>query len=324
MVKSNKMSRKTTGLFAAGDNSNRQLFTSNIKVASNFVHCDDISVPFYEITQIIAWDDNFAILQANKAILHKAGNNQLVTYKPRETILSIQIHQNRILGLSSNGYLFDITNDTLLFNVQLKSFSASNSFVCGITIHDECFLIHLNNSQHKLLKSDIEHVGCTDTSIFMASNNSLYLYEDENQTKLDFSQKIVSIAASENEAIFLDENGLLYYFNNSNLVRLYNVPIHIVSISSGTQHFAALSSDGRLYTWGFNPSCQLAYGNDRASNDPIFVESGVSMVACGVHNTWIVKNGKNPKIPRGMKIKSEKKKDIVINNAFMHAAEMLM
>jgi hypothetical protein len=101
--------------------------------------------------------------------------------------------------------------------------------------------------------------------------------------------KIVSIACSDTEVLFLDNMGIVYNLIMNAVLRVFAMP-QIVSIAVGPQHCAAVSSDAELFTWGFNPSGQLGIGSDRSLAYPKLVLENVVMVGCGSQHTLVVTN----------------------------------
>lgn len=63
----------------------------------------------------------------------------------------------------------------------------------------------------------------------------------------------------------------------------------IIDIACGTAHTVALTSDGKLYTWGKRDDGRLGYDCENDQLTPKLVESfkncNVKSVFCGVFNT---------------------------------------
>lgn len=312
------MSSQKYGLFAAGDNSYHQIFDGQ-RVAPRFQFCKELKIPYYQILQIIAWNDRFAILQCNNSISYINSKSELTVIHPSVQLTRIQFHQNSILGLNPSGYLFKIDLETKfeekISDYQFRTFSSSENFIIGITTDPkkESILFITNDPEPKLLRENTVAVGCTDKHVFASSgeNMGLYVYDIENKylVKMDFKKKVVSMSCSEDFALFITDVGCLYQFSSCNSTsaptRLFGLP-PIVEACPGQQHCAAISYDGRLFTWGFNPSCQLGIGSDRPSKDPICaIDSGVFMAACGSQNTWALKKPKKPICPEFLKLNVE-------------------
>lgn len=309
------MSSQKYGLFAAGDNSYHQIFDSQ-RVAPRFQFCKELKIPYYQILQIIAWNDSFAILRCDNSIFYRNKNSDITIIHPTNQLIRIQFYANSIIGLDTLGFLIKIDVDTLtevkISDYQFQTFSSSQKYIIGITSDSkkESILFTSNDSDPKLIIENTIAVGCTDTYVFASSSesSSLYVYEIENNylVKMKFKEHVVSISCSEDLALFITDNGSLYQYSSSNStsapVRLYCLP-PIIEAYPGQQHSAAISYDGRLYTWGFNPSCQLGIGSDRPSKDPLcVVDSNAFMAACGSQNTWVLKKPKKPTCPEFMKL----------------------
>ncbi len=107
-------------------------------------------------------------------------------------------------------------------------------------------------------------------------------------------KKIKAVAAGESHCVVLADDGKVYTWGDNSYGQLgngnntdSNVPVEvitsgaiagksIVAISAGGLFSVALASDGTVYTWGYNSSGQLGYGNNTDSNVPVAVTtSGV-------------------------------------------------
>ena len=62
------------------------------------------------------------------------------------------------------------------------------------------------------------------------------------------------------------------------------------TISGGTLHSAAITSDGCLWTWGYNSNGQLCNGDTYGVSSPVFVMDGAVSVSAGEWSTAIIKN----------------------------------
>lgn len=303
------------GVFAAGDNSYHQIFDIQ-RVANRFQFCNELEIPYYQIVQIIAWGYSFAILKCDNSIFYINKDSELTQIYPSHQLIRIQFYSNSIIGLDSSGFLVQINLNTKttkkISSCKLRTFSSSSNIIVGITSDpkNECIIIKENESQSKVIIEDTLAVGCTDTYIFVSTKEdpSLYIYDIESSSllKMDINERVTSISCSEDISLFVTENGNLYQysFNDSTSapIRIYSLP-PVIEASSSVQHCAAITYDGRLFTWGYNPSCQLGTGNDRPSKDPVCViKSSVSLVACGSQNTWVVKKPKKPARPEIMKL----------------------
>lgn len=66
----------------------------------------------------------------------------------------------------------------------------------------------------------------------------------------------------------------------------------VVSIASGVEHAAAITRDGRVWTWGRNSRGQLGDGTENDRISPVVVEGldGVVDIACGWYHTLALKS----------------------------------
>ena len=111
------------------------------------------------------------------------------------------------------------------------------------------------------------------------------------------------VSCGDSYTLVLDERGQVFAFgkgshgrlglisdNNSNEPRQLDTLKHvrIEHISAGCRHSAAVSREGRLYSWGFNFYEQLGLGQGDQDHDrPTLVPAiqDVKMVSCGYFHT---------------------------------------
>ena len=66
--------------------------------------------------------------------------------------------------------------------------------------------------------------------------------------------------------------------------------VHIIEITCGSYHTAAVADDGRLFTWGGGMYGKLGHGHNRGCSSPTLVEAllnkHVLHVACGSRHTY--------------------------------------
>lgn len=291
-------SPESIGVYAAGDNGEKQLWNSKFKLSPRFIKCDEFPVSLDNISQISSWNQSIAILSDNEEVYFKEEGQEIKKLEPR-MLKSINCIDNTVYGLQSDGNIIDLPNNTTFNGGPYKSFAASSQYVIAIDNNDNAQLFSKGNISPKQIAENVTVVGATDFAIFYATESELYKYEDEQTVNLHVSTEIIFISCSESEALFIDKNGALYKFEIQALTRIFALP-PIVFASCGIQHSAAISFDGRLYTWGFNPSGQLGIGNDRPTTEPSYVLDQVSIVACGTHHTIALRSNEPPKIPKGM------------------------
>lgn len=113
--------------------------------------------------------------------------------------------------------------------------------------------------------------------------------------------KVVQIAAGGSFMAALTENGKLYTWGSNDKGQLgagmitngdrIQEPVEIMEnvsdVAVGSVHGAAITEDGKLYTWGSNEWGQLGNGgNEEAGvNVPVFVMDNVKIVSCSRHLT---------------------------------------
>lgn len=71
--------------------------------------------------------------------------------------------------------------------------------------------------------------------------------------------------------------------------------ITIVDIAVGGGHTLALSSDGRLFAWGFGTNGRLGLGDDMDRQEPtpvtFFDDKDVLAIACGLDHSLVIAQG---------------------------------
>lgn len=104
------------------------------------------------------------------------------------------------------------------------------------------------------------------------------------------SKEITSLALGSTHVIALDSDGKVYSWGDNISGQLgngtttdSNIPVAvnmsgvlagktIIAVSAGSSHAIALSSEGKVYTWGLNDNGQLGNGNIVNSNVPVEVD----------------------------------------------------
>lgn len=143
-------------------------------------------------------------------------------------------------------------------------------------------------------------------------------------TRIEGVEDAVAVAGGyggQSAFVALHKNGRLscFGFNDKKLPLMQLRPLEgvtdIVAISAGARHFAALKSDGSVWTWGKNDVGQLGNGSNISSDIPRRVAGvgEVSVMAAGNDATLVVKKdgtvwgwGKdiNAVSPGGLEVKS--------------------
>ena len=297
------METNTTPLeiLASGDNGMGQLWIKDIPVSPKFIKCTEFPLEPKDLLQVSLWEDSIAILSRDMNIYFKNGTNPVQNFSIG-TIKRIYCSSTQVFCLSLNGEIISLPDKEKYTGSNYQSFSVSNTSSSAINSKGELFLFPEcdGNNPKKIADNVIAH-GCTDQLLFYSTSSALKCYDIESgeENELDTPAPIILISTSDTEALFVDENGALYQYLEPVIIQLFGVP-PIIHISVGPQHFCAIGNDRGLYTWGFNPSGQLGYGNDRSSNEPILVLDNVSMAECGTHNTIVVQGG-NFYLPSGLK-----------------------
>jgi hypothetical protein len=204
-----------------------------------------------------------------------------------------------VLALLTDGRLLDVVANTFYVGL-FESISASSSFVGAIDTESNAGYFQTGHFDkfHNLAKNAAA-IGCTDSVIFVSTRDGkLWAFEDPTSLEVAADEPIVTIQCSDTEVLFLANSGNLYRFELGALLQIYGLPT-IVSIATGPQHYCAISPEGKLFTWGFNPSGQLGIGNDRPTIHPSFVLDHVVMAACGTHHTICIRSAEAlPLVPR--------------------------
>jgi peptide/nickel transport system permease protein len=93
-----------------------------------------------------------------------------------------------------------------------------------------------------------------DGTVKVIGEKSSEFYLNEPKELTDGSVKAVDIAATNRNALVLDDSGRIYTWGSSQdgLTRVPQFDQKVVSISAGYKHFTALLEDGSLVTWGAN------------------------------------------------------------------------
>lgn len=136
----------------------------------------------------------------------------------------------------------------------------------------------------------------------------------ETPQKIDGLMNVIDVAAGVNHSLAADFSGTVYAWGGNNYSQLGTKELaageenrpravanlkKVVQVAAGNGSSLALTSDGRLYSWGYGEYGQLGSGNSDISKDrPAEISTGdgndpppVISIACGVyHNMFINKN----------------------------------
>lgn len=294
------MEQVKSGVVAAGDNSQGQLWNSKLKVSPQFVLCNEFPYTPSQITAISAWGQSFAVaVNAIKVGFKKEDSEmQLYTIGMVKSLLCLE---NTVIAHLTDGSIVDVLANEFYPENGYISVSASAAFVCAVNSSGQAYLWKgLNKSNPEILIENASVIGCTNTTIYVATTDGkLFRFEDGDQSEMNCFEPLIDIKCSDTESLFLSNTGNVYKCEFGALSQVYGIP-PVVSIAVGPQHFACISPDGKLFTWGFNPSGQLGFGNDKPATDPVKVLDDCIFAACGSHHTIVVKSATlTPHIPAG-------------------------
>lgn len=295
------MNPSNSNLWASGDNSNGNLWNCKFKLSPRFVRCDSFPFDTTDISSISAWNESVAFLSHKSKIYFKRYDEELKEYNINSIVQSIYCLEDSVIALLQDGSLMEIPSMKKLLVENCRSFCCSMNYICYINSDNEAKIIRGDRfSESEVISSKASVVGCTNDIVFIydSESNKLIKIEEGNTIQLQTPPKnIAVISCSEDDALFIDVEGNLYKYNYFSISQIFGVP-QVVCASIGPQHYAAISSDGRLFTWGFNPSGQLGIGNDRPTSEPCFAIDRAISAACGTHWTIVVRSQNSlPKIP---------------------------
>lgn len=277
------------GLYASGDNSRGQFWGNVTETSGKFLLCDGIPCRSERITHIAVWDEKTVLVENGSKVLIKDGET-VKTYLVG-LIKSVCGAGPKLLALLVDGRIVDVVTREFLEGSGYQSLSASSEIVCALNSAGKVAIWRRGSSG--VTEELATAAGCTDSAVYACSSGKLWKIDDSGIVGAQFSETIVSIACAGDVAIFLSEHGTVYVDDGriGDPHRVFGLP-PAVSVAAGRQHFAAVTFDGRLFTWGFNPSGQLGTGDDFPRDQPVMVMSGVCAVACGTHFTLALKNAR--------------------------------
>lgn len=284
---------------AAGDNSNGQLWcTNDVDVSPKFVEATEF--PFKEkishISHISAYNQSIAFSLSDTQIAFRDSKKNVTLFQTG-IIKQIKCAEETVYVLCYDKRIYDCANKTYFEGSDYIQISNSDNFVCALKSNGSVVIFE-DGTPRTILENGGRIIGCTNEDIFIVTVKGIKRYTEGEFHDVLSSKTVISMETSGTEAAFIDSTGGLWVYDSDALIQVFGLP-QIVYCSVGIQHFAAISFDGELYTWGFNPSGQLGIGSDRPTNDPIKVLKDTRLVACGTHNTLAITGGK-PEIPKQM------------------------
>lgn len=291
-------------LFSSGDNSYGFLWNDKYSISPLFIRCMSLPVKNSDyVTQITAFNSSIGLLLNNSSVIYKHEADEVLIFSG--DYAKIKCNDRYLYGLDKEGQIINIITNKALDNNRYECFSVSSRYVIGITRSREVVIVDDANSQDengKVIAHNAITIGCNEDVIFISDEEKLMIYKDGELEVLS-KNKFIQIECNEDNALFLDDNGVVWKYDLGKVMEIYGLPV-IVQVSVGVQHFAVLSYDGRVYTWGFNPSGQLGAGNDLSTSEPSMVKNETIQVECSAQNTFILcSKNEYPKYPKKMKSK---------------------
>lgn len=126
----------------------------------------------------------------------------------------------------------------------------------------------LNFKLTRQIRGHVEKVAAGDNNMILLLDDGTVAVIGEKSSEIylnvpgelkDGSIKAVDIAATNRNALVLDENGKVYTWGSTQdrLTRMPQIDQKVISISAGYKHFVALMEDGSVVTWGANELKQI-------------------------------------------------------------------
>ena len=291
-------------IMVSGDNSLGQLWCKKeTQVAAKFTNANDFN---YEsrislITMVSAYNQSIAFCISNTLIVFRDENGKISEFSTG-IVKKIACLEKTVIALLTDGRIQDCVAGQFYPEKDYEDICAVVNVIPTIyasRANGEVVVLEDVNKKQKqitIYKGKIRSIGATDEEVFIVNEKGQLEVAQKSQVKqIKTPVELISVSASETEAVFIDVNGGLWNYNCEALVQVFGLP-PVVYASVGVQHFAAISFDGGLYTWGFNPSGQLGIGSDKPSIDPIRVLENIRLVCCGTHHTFAVR-GDKPELP---------------------------
>jgi hypothetical protein len=291
----------------SGDNTDGQLWCSNeVEVSTKFIEATNF--PFKDkisqISHVSAYNQSVAFALSDTQIAFRDSEKNITVFQTG-IIKQICCAEKTVYVLCYDKRIYDCATKTYFEGTGYTQISNSDNFFCAIK-SDGSAVIFEDGKPKTILESGVRIIGCTNEDIFLVTGRGVKRYSEGELHDVSSTKIMLSMSTSVTEAAFIDSNGGLWVYDSDALIQVFGLP-PIVYCSVGIQHFAAISFDGMLFTWGFNPSGQLGIGSDRPTNDPINVLKDTRLVACGTHSTIAITGGK-PEILQGINQKNLKKR----------------
>jgi len=295
---------------------------------------DNLSAVLFENGDVYAWGTfrcNEGILGFKHDILKQTTPVKIDEFKE---IVQLAAGKDHILGLDvkgvvlawGNGQQFQLGRKIMersrLRTLEPREFGLADAiYIASGEFH--CFAITKDN---KVLTWGLNQYGQCGISSDL-EDGSLITTPTEVETLTD--KKIVQIAAGEHHSLALSEDGSLYAFGRidmfevgiakSNLpestfrdlhgnarsvpvpTKLTNVP-KFRSVSVGSHHSLAISTDGVVYSWGFGETYALGLG---PAGEDVETPTRIKNTATQNHNILLAGAGGQFSVTGGIKLSDE-------------------
>ena len=298
------MQKTSESVLVCGDNSNEELWcTKDVSFSSKFIEANNFPFhPIPNISKVSSYDQSIAFALSDAEVVFRNSEGKIKKFRTG-IIKQIQCTENSVLVLEFHKKIYDCASKRYFEGENYSQICKSDTFICAIDSTTGNVVLFTEEGKIKSrLDIKAKYIGCTNENIFIVTDSGVKRYDGNEIIDVLTKSTIISIFASTTEAAFIDNTGCVWIYDSDALLQIFGLP-PIVYISVGVQHFAAISYDGELFTWGFNPSGQLGIGSDRPTNDPIHVLDNIRLVACCTHCTFAISGGK-PEIPSNIKKES--------------------
>ena len=235
-----------------------------------------LQLPVNNIIQICAGYDNSLTLSDNGiiySIINKSIN--VVPYNGLDTIILLAHQYEHTLALTNTNQIFSMGHNK------------NGELGLGDTIDRDTLTLIPKFTDNIIIDISAGAVH----SLFLDENGQVYTcgYDQLGPHKfpvwIDQLNNIISISCGWLESLLLDKNGQIYslhtyesyltkigikIFPNYQIYRI-NTLNNIVQISSGKDHFFALTSDNQVYTYGDNSVGGLCLGHRNVIDEPTII-----------------------------------------------------
>ena len=302
----------------------KQYFNSKNSSFKNISENENIYVKkilfFSKIIDIDLYNSTIHYLN-DEYFIDKYSKIELISKKIYSSnIINIQLGECHTLLLNSKGKVFSFGwNENKQCDVENGINKSNNTFYNEIcTTRNDSYLLdnknnlsssHLsysNNNFNYISSSRTSHLYATDTK---KKNMIYYIYEDSINT-FNFGNKveIKQISCGKSFVMFLTNSGLIYSrgtknskgelglgdFKGRSTPTLISIFIKngdkIISVKCGYKHTIALSSNGKIYSWGSNSNGQCGISIKSSFNKPMWINVNFKIIniCCGLRNSFFL------------------------------------